>query len=211
MPEIRPYRAADHNALYEICLKTGLAGADASHLYRDPQVIGHVYAGPYAALAPDCAFVVEDEAGVGGYILGAVDTFAFEKKMEAEWWPALRTRYQDTVAIPREAQTPDQRMATLIHHPTRTPRRISEPYPSHLHINLLPRLQGQGWGKRLIDRLVVAMKEKGSHGLHLAVGAVNVRAVEFYRAYGFEEILRTGPPFDVIFFALKLSASETTG
>ncbi|MBI3677432.1 MAG: GNAT family N-acetyltransferase [Proteobacteria bacterium] len=211
MTEIRPYRAHDLEALYAICLKTGLAGADATALYRDPKLIGHVYAGPYMALSPDCAFVVEDESGVGGYIIGALDTYAFEKRLETEWWPALRVKCADAAFIPRGEQTWDQRMSTLIHHPVRTPRRISENYPSHLHINLLPRLQGQGWGKRLIDRWLETMKKNGSRGVHLGVGAVNARAVDFYRAYGFEEIERTGPPFDVIFFGLRLGASETTG
>ena len=30
----------------------------------------------------------------------------------------------------------------------------SQGYPAHLHIDLLPELQGQGWGRRLIDTLV---------------------------------------------------------
>lgn len=207
MPAIRSLRTADRDALYAICLKTGLAGADATHLYRDPEVIGHVYAGPYATLAPGTAFVVEDEEGVGGYILGVEDTYKFEKRLETEWWPPLRVRYGDAANVPRDKQTPDERMSTLIHHPVRTPRRISEPYPAHLHINLLPRLQGKGWGKRLIDRLLEAMREKGSRGLHLGVGTANARAVEFYRAYGFEEVERTSPEFGVIFFGIRLDAS----
>jgi ribosomal protein S18 acetylase RimI-like enzyme len=208
MPEVRPYRAEDLEALYAICLATGLSGADATHLYRNPRLIGHVYAGPYAVLCPDCAFVMEDEAGVGGYIIGAADTYAFEKRLEADWWPSLRARYADAASVPRAEQTPDQRMSTLIHHPARTPRRISENYPSHLHINLLPRLQGRGWGKRLIDQWLQTMRSTGSRGVHLGVGAVNTRAVDFYRAYGFKEIERTGPPFDVIFFGISWGASE---
>lgn len=209
MAAIRPYRTGDRDALYTICLKTGLAGADATHLYRDPELIGHVYAGPYAALAPADAFVVEDAEGVGGYILGVPDTYAFEKRLETEWWPPLRLKYTDALDIPREKQTPDERMSTLIHHPVRTPRRISENYPSHLHINLLPRLQEKGWGKRLIDRLLETLRDQGSRGLHLGVGTANARAVEFYRAYGFEEIERTGPEFGVIFFGITPDASAT--
>ena len=45
---------------------------------------------------------------------------------------------------------------------------VAEPYaaeyPAHLHIDLLPELQGQGWGRRLIDTLVAALRERGVRG-----------------------------------------------
>src|SRR5579871_4077003 len=63
MAQIRGFRADDLDALYGICLATGDAGADAAHLYRDPKLIGHVYAGGYAALSPETVFVVEDGEG----------------------------------------------------------------------------------------------------------------------------------------------------
>ena len=98
MAEIRALRREDRDALYAICLKTGDAGQDATALYRDPELLGHLYAGPYAALEPESAFVLEDDAGIGGYIVGARDTYAFETRLEAEWWPGLRARYPDPEA-----------------------------------------------------------------------------------------------------------------
>jgi GNAT superfamily N-acetyltransferase len=195
---IRPYRPGDLDALYHICLLTGQSGKDASHLYRDPKLIGHIYAGPYGVLEPESAFVLEDEEGVGGYIIGAFDTHAFEKRLESEWWPALRTRHAGPAGAPK---TPDERMASLIHHPSRTPRRITEPYPSHLHIDLLPRFQGGGWGKRMIDTWLGAIQGRGSRGAHLGVGFANERAVRFYRAYGFTEAERLEAPYNMYWFA----------
>jgi ribosomal protein S18 acetylase RimI-like enzyme len=201
MARIRSCRSDDLDSLYRICLATGDSGADASALYRDPKILGHVYAGPYLALAPDCAFVVEDREDVAGYIVGAPDTMAFERRLGSEWWPILRKNYGD----PSAPRTPDDRMAHFIHHPNRTPRRIAEAYPAHLHINLLPRLQGRGIGVRLIDHWLAAMGKKGVPAAHLAVGARNERAVRFYARYGFGEIERTGPPFDVIWFGIAVS------
>jgi len=66
MPEIRAYRASDHDAVYEICLLTGDAGADATALYCDPEIVGHVFAAPYTVLEPESCFVVSDDRGVGG-------------------------------------------------------------------------------------------------------------------------------------------------
>jgi ribosomal protein S18 acetylase RimI-like enzyme len=199
MAAIRPYRPDDLGALYRICLKTGDAGRDASALYCNAEILGQVYAAPYATYAPESAFVVEDREGVAGYILGPADTHSFEKTLEAEWWPQLRNRYP----APAAPQTPDERIAWLIHHPPRTPRRISEPWPAHLHINLLPRLQGLGFGSRLIDHWLAAVAALGAQAAHLAVGARNERAVAFYRRYGFRELERTGPPFDVIWFGIE--------
>jgi ribosomal protein S18 acetylase RimI-like enzyme len=195
MVEIRALRPGDLETLYDICLRTGDAGQDATHLYSDPQLLGHVYAGPYGVLAPECCFVAEDAEGVAGYVIGAADTRAFEERLEREWWPPLRARYRDPG---KRAGTPDERIQRLIHRPDRTPRRITDPYPAHLHIDLLPRLQGQGLGKRMIDR----WREAVSRPTHLGVGTRNERAVRFYRAYGFGEVERYGAPYDVIVFGI---------
>ena len=200
--KIRPFASEDLPALYDICLATGDSGKDASRLYHDPKLIGHVYAGPYGVLAPQTAFVVEDEVGVGGYVLGTIDTHAFEKQLEVDWWPELRTHYADPPEPHRE-WTPDQRMAYLIHHPPHTPKRICEPYPAHLHIDLLPRLQGRMLGRLLIRTWLERVTAIGAKTAHLGVGPANERAVRFYRAFGFHEIERMPRPFNVIWFGIS--------
>jgi len=75
---LRAYRTDDLDDLYVISLATGLIGGDASALYCDPAMMGHIYAAPYAVLSPSMAFVVEDDVGVAGYIVGATDTRAFD-------------------------------------------------------------------------------------------------------------------------------------
>ena len=202
MVEIRGFRRDDLDDLYRICLAT--AGAAA---YRDPRLVGHVYAAPYAALSPRSVFVAEDAHGVGGYILGALDTRNFESQLEAEWWPGLREVYSDPSDTPRAGWSPDQLMIFRIHHPHRTPSEIVQGYPSHLHINLLPRLRGRGFGRRLMDQWLGTVREMGSCGAHLAVGAANLRAIRFYRACGFGELQ---PPSSVssaaMWFGVTLAA-----
>ncbi len=186
MPQLRPYRPADHDAVYDICVRTGAAGEDATHLLRDPALLGHVYAGPYVELVPDLAFVVEDDDGVAGYILGAADTGEFQDRLEREWWPGLRRRYP-VYRTDGDAAFDDLLIA-LMHSPARAPADLVAAYPSHLHIDLLPRLQGQGWGRRLIDTLSERLRATGSHGLHLGVATANTKAQAFYRAVGFTEL-----------------------
>ena len=68
--DLRPYRPGDLLALYEVCLRTGNSGDDAQALYRDPLLLGHIYAAPYATLCPDTTFVLQGGARVVGYVLG---------------------------------------------------------------------------------------------------------------------------------------------
>jgi len=203
--EIRNYRNEDLTSLYRVCLATGHAGEDASEIYADPEIIGHIYAGQYGTLVPETALVAEDEVGVGGYILGCLNTHEFEKRLERDWWPALRARYPDPSGKPRERWSADERLRYVMHHPPRTPRRISEPFPSHLHIDLLPRLQRRGLGRALMDAWLKRARELGSNGAHLGVSMANTRAIRFYQRYGLQELERLEAPFNVIYFGVRFS------
>jgi len=192
-PVVRPYRDNDLDDLYRICLQTGDGGRDATSMFDDPRLLGHVFAAPYGLFEPSLAFVAEDAAGVGGYIVGALDSRAFAKRLEAGWWPALRDRYPAPPSGLRPDQwTPAQRVARFIHVPLTVPAELAEDYPSHLHINLVPRLQSRGLGRQLMNTLMRALRERGSAGLHLFVWPGNQRAVGFYRHLGFTEISAEG-------------------
>ncbi|CAM4205592.1 GNAT family N-acetyltransferase [Deinococcus marmoris] len=190
MFNIRSARPSDQGSLYRICLETADSGADATQIYRDPLLVGHIYAAPYLAYAPAFAFVLEDEGGMCGYVIGALNTREFEATLEREWWPNLRAQYADPTDIPAAQRTPDERLARLIHHPNTAPQSVVDVYPSHLHIDLLPRGQGGGNGRHMLERLFMALKESGSPGVHLGVGGSNTRATGFYRHLGFQELAR---------------------
>lgn len=200
---VRGYRPEDLDDLYRICLLTADSGADATALYRSPRLPGEIWAAPYGLFEPDLAFVAEDSEGVGGYVLGALDTRAFDDRLERDWWPALRVRHpQPSPADAAELSGPEQFALHDIHQPWRTDADLTARFPSHLHIDLLPRLQGRGLGRRLMDTLVAALRARGSRGLHLFVSRRNVRAIEFYRHIGLTEL----PVTDATVFALDLTA-----
>jgi len=206
MVVIRAFRPADLDDLYRICLATTGGGGNGAALYRDPKLVGQVYAAPYAALSPKSVFVAEDAAGVGGYIVGTADTREFEARLEAKWWPTLRTMYRDPSDTPRTDRSADQVMSYWIYHPHRAPDEIVEAYPSHLHINLLSRLRGRGVGRRLMERWLATVRDMGSRGAHLAVGTANRRAIRFYRACGFHELERPSRPASApVWFAIDLA------
>jgi GNAT superfamily N-acetyltransferase len=58
--------------------------------------------------------------------------------------------------------------------------------PAHLHIDLLPTYQRQGWGRKLIGALVERLKEMGLTGVWLGMDPKNVDARVFYERLGFK-------------------------
>ena len=186
--KIRSYQPTDFEALYAICLVTGDAGRDATALYEDPELIGHIYAGPYGRLAPESCFVVEDDEGVAGYIVGALDTMAWRDLLEREWWPDLRARYADTSHISEADRTPDEQLIAAIHHPQDAPDIVVASNPAHVHMNLLPRLQGKGMGSKLMQAWLAHAAEKEASSIHLGVSADNPGGAAFWAKQGFEKI-----------------------
>ena len=185
---IRTFRAAALEALYAISLATGHEGGDASHLYRDCKLIGHIYSAPYALLEPGLALVAEDDEGVAGFAVGTLDTEKWQERLEAEWWPKLRRQYADPAAEPPTEWSADHRRANTIHRPRRTPRQVVDLYPAHLHLNLLARTQGRGAGTLLFSEWMVHASRHGVRATHVGVNSANTRAVRFWSKRGFDRL-----------------------
>ena len=185
MTTIRAATLQDLPGAYRVCLLTGDAGRDATPLFRNPELLGHVFVGPYVAGQPHLASVAADDDGVAGYGLAAADTRAFEEWAEANWWPPLREQY-----APRSDGSPESELIATIHAPPRAADDLLERYPSQLHVDLLERARGQGNGRLLIERVMAQLRQAGSSGVHLDVAAANTNAIEFYRHLGFAEVQR---------------------
>ena len=80
-PIIRLARREEMPALYDIVLRTAANGGDATTLHRLPEVQGDVYLGPYVTLEPELAFVLEDDRGPAGFVVGALDSRRFEARL----------------------------------------------------------------------------------------------------------------------------------
>ncbi|MUZ74908.1 GNAT family N-acetyltransferase [Agrobacterium vitis] len=193
MAIIRAARPDDLTALYAVSLATGFEGGDASHLYNDPDMIGHIYVAPYAVLEPELALVVQDSMGVAGFAVGVLDTLGWEDRLETEWWPLLRIRYPDPPSALRASWSHDHRRASMIHHPSRTPSHVSVRYPAHLHLNLLPRAQGVGLGMKLFREWQSFASARGIEAIHIGANRANKRAVNFWTRNGFADLNYISP------------------
>ncbi|KKB09160.1 GNAT family N-acetyltransferase [Devosia chinhatensis] len=193
---LRPYSPLDLDALYTICVKTGDSGRDATPLHNDLDLIGHIYAAPYGVLEPENVFVAEDENGVGGYVVGTLDTDRFADRLDTEWWPALQARY----ASADDMTEADQGRIGAIMQPHRSPEDLVRDYPAHIHMNLLPHLRGQRVGSRLLGLWIDQARAKGVTGIHLGASARNEGGMAFWSRSGFTRLREDG----AVWFGMKL-------
>ncbi|XP_051923067.1 protein O-GlcNAcase [Hippocampus zosterae] len=178
---IRPYRSKDKVELYRMVRQLHLrsqCGQDsgASH----PDVVGDRCLGSCLALCPEYSFILEDELGVCGCILGILDVRSFAKRCQASWLPAMRDKYLpkgDLIKLMEEDQGeyPD----SLLYH-----------FPSQLRLDTLPELVDVSVTRTLLVTLLVALKANGSQGVFCEVQPTDRQRLEFLTKLGFLEILR---------------------
>ncbi len=140
--QIRPYRPADRDDVYDVCVRTADGGGDARGRYSTDDFMPDLFAGPYLVLEPELAFVLDEGTRVVGYVLGTADTARWAAEHRARWLPRVADRY------PRVAEpaTPQEELTELLHHPERNVYPELAGYPAHLHIDVLPEHQGAGAG-----------------------------------------------------------------
>lgn len=228
---IRPYENRDRHDVGEVCRLTPpnpLVNLPMlSNSSGGPEhIVPHIWCFPYLYLSPSTCFVLakktsENENKAIGFIIGTPDTHDFVRRCKEEYCaPGTETQAQYPFLSPdfklpllkpgaseEEAKDYDElkRWLQVLHNPDNMiegfKAEMAREYPAHLHINILPPYQGQGYGRQLIMRFCEEMKERGLGGVHLGMHAQNWKALEFYGKLGFvqaegqgteEEILRKG-------------------
>jgi len=203
MASIRFADCEDQAGAYHVCLKTGDNGNDGEPFYKeDPEALGRIFVGPYLAYEPELSLILEDEQGICGYALGAFDSRAFFARYEKEWRPALCARFPEPQGDPA-TWSRVQHVYFCYHHPDYFCPEPYAGYPSHLHIDLLPRVQGKGYGRRMLEQVMDKLRQRGSPGAHLGVSALNLRACGFYQRLGFNELTRNGKGDDEVIYMGK--------
>lgn len=188
----RKAHISDSPYLYEICLKTGFRGENAEPLFYDLYMLGQYYAVNYLYYESDSCFVIDavDTNSVNkefipqGYIVGVQNSYDFEKWMQSYWLPILQKRYP----VQYHGKTDfEKRIAGLFHQKFDDSKsELYKNYPAHLHIDILPTLQGYGYGKKLMALFIEEMRKKNCSGIHLGVGKQNRNAFGFYNTMGFK-------------------------
>jgi ribosomal protein S18 acetylase RimI-like enzyme len=131
---------------------------------------------------PDLSFTLIHE-GVAGYAIAARDTRSFEETLSREWWPVILKKY--SARSPENFNEREKDLFSYLQNPPLQREEVVREYPSHLHIDLLEKAQGRGIGKAMMLLLLQTLREQGSTGVHLGMGAQNARAFTFYTKLGF--------------------------
>ena len=182
---LRRAHLSDLPYLYDICHRTGYAGKDASGVVSDRWLLGHYFAAPYLVRDPGWCWVAADDEGPAGYLVTTPDSRGFCQWMNSNWLPAIRvlsSKTADSRWSPFESW-----LRRLVHEPAKFPDFV-EKYPAHLHIDFLPRAQGQGLGPQILELFLDQARNAGLSGFHLGCGLENVKAQTFYHRLGFEVI-----------------------
>jgi ribosomal protein S18 acetylase RimI-like enzyme len=183
-PKIRGYRPTDLDAVYDICVRTADAGADARGQFGDGRLVGDVFAAPYVTMEPEVARILDDGTGQAvGYVVGTRDTEEFVRRYRDEWIPAIAGRYDE------DADERDQGLIALHDRPERMLVPELAGYPAHLHIDLLDEWQGRGQGRALMTSFLNGLHESGVGRVHLSMSPANVSARAFYERLGFGQIV----------------------
>jgi ribosomal protein S18 acetylase RimI-like enzyme len=182
---IRHAHLSDLPYVYEICHRTGFEGGDASQQVSDRLIIGQYFAAPYVVRDPAWCWIAADEHGPAGYLVATPDSRAFGAWMDSDWLPAVQGIY----ATEAEPSCSDFELwlRAVIHKQVEVPDFVDK-YPAHLHIDILPRAQGQGLGSKLVAEFIAQLRAKGVPGFHLGVGIKNTKAQAFYSKQGLEVI-----------------------
>ncbi len=194
---IRNAHPADLPYLYDICAKTAFNGGDARHLLSDPLIIGQYFLAPYVIFNPDWCWVVEQNNCLLGYLVSTPDSKIFANWMTSNWLGVIRQLYPVTQLS--DLSSYEIWLRDLIHRDPVLDDFITD-FPAHLHVDLLPKAQGQRLGSRLIGLLEQKLIQQKIPGYHLAMSADN-SAGNFYESNGLK-ILRQDS--GVIFYGKRL-------
>jgi GNAT superfamily N-acetyltransferase len=181
MTDIRQCTIEDLPYIYEICYLTGYDKVTLETICEDKYKTGHYYAAPYLYFDIECCFVVTVENIPKGYILGTHDTETYTQWLNTHWLPKVR-KYYDLQKF-QNRDPFETHLNNCIINDTEIEDRLKD-YPAHLHIDLLPELQGKGMGRKLIEVFFNRCREKGAQRVHLGVSKENPGAIAFYNKLG---------------------------
>lgn len=192
--EIRNVTVTDIPQLFKICLKTGDNGKNATSIFNDPYILGHYYAAPYALFAAETSYVaIDDSTGLpAGYILGCTDTFRFNeqrriylKSLEKYVCENKDNKSESEANIKATIASDIKKTTEKKEYNSEEEEYWINEYPAHLHIDLLPVLQGCGMGHKMMQTFLNNLRNLGVKGVHLGVGGENKPACAFYEREGF--------------------------
>lgn len=161
----------DIPAVERICLATADARLRKTAAARENTLL--LYNRYYTRACPADCFVAVNEADEAvGYILGAPNYRAYCEGFRKHECKEIRK-----LGFLRGVRA---------YFEPKLQKKYAKRYPAHLHIDLLPEVQGQGMGTALMDALKANLRAQNVQGVFLCVGNDNKKALRFYKKQDFQ-------------------------
>ncbi|KAK3292366.1 uncharacterized protein B0H64DRAFT_467177 [Chaetomium fimeti] len=213
MAFIRPFRPEDTEAAKHICRAT--LPPSLAPLPAAVRMAPYLWTLPFTHLFPQHCLVLDAGDGTPvGYVLGCPDVFALAAEYPRYIAEVLGSEGgRRDVPVPRQLGVREQwlvgdddgvggqvvnegclaqlayRVEWLVLEGVEGKRGLVEGWRAMLHIDLLEGWQGKGWGRKMIERFVEGVRERGEgvygKGVHLGVAGDNRMVVAFYERVGF--------------------------
>ena len=167
---IRKYETKDFEDVRYTCLHSENEEPEATFA----EFVLHTFCDYYLEHEPENCFVLDDNGKAVGYIICAENYDRYKKIFDSEYLPLTKPQGEEFY---NWAAT-----STILQE------KYKKDYPAHLHIDLLPAYQRQGWGGKLLTTLFEHLRKKDICGIMLTAGTENVNAGSFYKKYGFEQV-----------------------
>nr|XP_033333106.1 protein O-GlcNAcase isoform X1 [Megalopta genalis] len=177
---IRPYLSSDEEGVYAVCNK--LYGSTISSAVADRLV------GGFLTLSPELCMVVEDESGIVGYALAALNVKTYNQKLAVSWIPELRLKYPLDDSINDMSQNVQDAIRYFHSFVPEVSEQLCRQHPSNLLCAVLPCLTDQSVPKRLITCILAALRANGSFGVHTTMSSIEKESQEFYSKLGFVDL-----------------------
>jgi len=192
---------ADEPAIYEICRRTCDDGADGTDIFPfHKDLVGDKMIGAFLAQSPEYSFVIEDELGVCGYVLAALDAQVHNDKLEKQWVPSMQEKYPKPSSV--DNLTPAEEMISSFHsHKGYNSDFLQKMYPSLVRLDMLPGRCHDAIARHALACAVAALKTNGSHGIYAEVHVGDRATVDRYAALGMKELTDVGVPEDLVIVA----------
>ncbi len=174
MPEIRKARPSDMANVEYVCRMTAGALSQAEPIVGNR--IAKMFSTYYIRQCADTCFVLADDNDKAvGYVLCEPDFKRFRRDY----------RKKDVRSI-MELDLKSGLTAWFFPIPYTI---FGGKYPAHLHIDILPQYQSQGYGAKMMETLLNELKLRKVKGVMLCASAQNDGAIRFYKRLGFKVLI----------------------
>lgn len=174
---IRKYKLSDKTYLRHICTET--AWDDYKVNANKLEGVCIMYNDYFTEQEPEHIWVAVDKDDKPiGYVICTTDYIRYKQLMHEIYYPRLEKVSAEDISFF------DSFLEVL--------DKVSDDYPTHFHIDILPEYQRMGIGHRLLNSLGNQLKTEGFNTLMLYSNSRSSIGYNFYIKYGFKEVYDFG-------------------